>query len=253
MAPPHPGALPSPSTGSRDASPAFAAPWWPGLQGLLARDLRACVRRPADSFALLVFFVLVASLFPLAIGPEPELLRRIAPGVAWVTALLASMLSLGRLFADDLSDGTLEHLLLSPTPLALLVLGKALVHWLTSGLPLALVSPLVALQFGLSAEACAALAASLLLGTPVLSLLGAIGAALTVGLRGAAALLSLLMLPLVVPVMLFGTAVVDGAQAATDTAAAWSLMGALLALALAGAPLAGAAGLRVALDGGDSP
>lgn len=233
-----------------DSPPAHAAQ--PGLLGglacLLGRDLRLAWRRPADPLAALLFFVIVVSLFPLGIGPEPELLRRMAPGIIWVAALLASMLSLARLFADDLQDGTLESQLLSCTPLSLLVLGKALAHWLCSGLPLALVSPLLALQFGLAPDAMAVLAASLLLGTPVLSLVGAIGAALTVGVRGAGVLLSLLVLPLVVPVLIFGANAVDASNVGMGVAGHFSLLGAMLVLALAGAPPAAALALRIALE-----
>jgi len=219
-----------------------------GLRCVVARDLRLALRRPADTLSVLFFLVIVVSLFPLGIGPEPELLRRMAPGVVWVAALLASMLSLARMFADDLQDGTLESLLLSATPLPLLVLGKALAHWLASGLPLALVSPLLAMQFGLAPDAMGLLAVSLLLGTPVLSLVGAIGAALTVGVRGAGVLLSLLVLPLVVPVLIFGAGAVDAGSAGTSVAAHFSLLAALLVLALAGAPPAAAAALRIAFE-----
>ncbi len=219
-----------------------------GVRCIVLRDLRVALRRPADGAAVLVFFVIVASLFPLGVGPEPELLRRMAPGVVWVAALLASMLSLARMFADDFQDGTLEQQLLSTTPLALLVLGKAAAHWLGSGLPLALLSPLLALQFGLSLEAMGVLAASLLLGTPVLSLIGAVGAALTVGVRGAGVLLSLLVLPLVVPVLIFGAGAVDASSAGGSVAGHFSLLGAMLMLALAGSPPAAAAALRIALE-----
>lgn len=219
-----------------------------GVACLVERDLRLAWRRPADPLAALLFFVIVVSLFPLGIGPEPELLRRMAPGIVWVAALLASMVSLARLFADDLQDGTLESQLLSATPLALLVLGKALAHWLCTGLPLALVSPLLALQFGLAPHAMGVLAASLLLGTPVLSLVGAIGAALTVGVRGAGMLLSLLVLPLVVPVLIFGANAVDASNAGMGVAGHFSLLGAMLVLALAGAPPAAAAALRIAFE-----
>lgn len=219
-----------------------------GIANVVVRDLRIALRRRTDTGALLFFFVIVVSLFPLGIGPEPELLRRMAPGVVWVAALLASMLSLARLFADDLQDGTLEQQLLSATPLSLLVLGKALAHWLCSGLPLALISPLLALQFGLAPEAMAVLAASLLLGTPVLSLVGAIGSALTVGVRGAGVLLSLLVLPLVVPVLIFGAGAVDASTTGAGVAGHFSLLGAMLVLALAGAPPAAAAALRIAFE-----
>ncbi|RZL68386.1 MAG: heme exporter protein CcmB [Variovorax sp.] len=219
-----------------------------GVRCIVVRDLRLALRRPADTAAVLFFFVIVVSLVPLGIGPEPELLRRVAPGIVWVAALLASMLSLARLFADDLADGTLEQQLLSTTPLSLLVLGKAFVHWLCSGLPLAMVAPLLAIQFGLPWESTGVLVASLLLGTPVLSLVGAIGAALTVGVRGAGVLLSVLVLPLVIPVLIFGAGAVDASLTGTGVSGHFSLLAAMLVLALAGAPPATAAALRIALD-----
>lgn len=219
-----------------------------GVRALFLRDLRLALRRRSDTAAALVFFFIVVSLFPLGVGPEPALLRRMAPGVVWVAALLASMLSLSRLFADDQQDGTLEQLLLSATPLPLLVLAKTAAHWLCSGLLLALASPVLALQFDLPAEAAGVLAGSLLLGTPLLSLIGAIGAALTVGVRGAGVLLSLLVLPLCIPVLIFGAGAVDAYLAGLSIAPHLSLLGAMLALALVGAPLAGAAALRIAME-----
>lgn len=218
------------------------------MAALLQRDLRVALRRRADTGAVLVFFLIVVSLFPLGVGPQFELLRRLGAGVVWVAALLASMLSLARLFADDHADGTLEQLLLSPTPLALLVLSKAAAHWLASGLLLVAASPLLALQFDLEGRAIGVLFVSLLLGTPLLSLIGAIGAALTVGLRGAGVLLGLLVLPLVSPVLIFGAGAVDAAAAGLDPGAHLSLLGAMLALALVLAPLAAAAALRIAHD-----
>jgi len=218
------------------------------LLALLQRDLRIALRRRADSGSALVFFVIVVSLFPLGVGPQFELLRRMGPGVVWVAALLASMLALGRLFADDHADGTLEQMLLSPTPLALLVLAKTAAHWLASGLLLVLVSPLLALQFDLGGEAAGVLCLSLLLGTPLLSLLGAIGAALTVGLRGAGVLLSLLVLPLAAPVLIFGAGAVEATQAGLSATAHFSLLGAMLLVALVLAPLAAAAALRIAVE-----
>ena len=191
------------------------------LLAVFRRDLRIALRRRADTGSALVFFVIVVSLFPLGVGPQYELLRRMAPGVVWVAALLASMLALGRLFADDHADGTLEQMLLSPAPLALLVLAKSAAHWLASGLLLVLISPLLALQFDLGAQAAGVLLLSLLLGTPVLSLIGAIGAALTVGLRGAGVL---------------------------GFAAHFSLLGAMLLVGLVLAPLAAAAALRIAFE-----
>ena len=215
---------------------------------IFVRDLRLALRRQADTLAAMVFFVMVVSLFPLGIGPESALLRTMAPGVVWVAALLSSMLSLTRLFADDHQDGTLEQLLLSAHPLAFLALGKISAHWMGSGLLLALVAQLLALQFDLSPAACGVLVLSLLLGTPVLSLLGAIGAALTVGLRGGSVLLSLLVLPLAVPVLVFGAGAVEAYNAGLGISAHLSLLGALLVLALAAAPVVVAAALRIALE-----
>ncbi|MBC7436169.1 MAG: heme exporter protein CcmB [Bdellovibrionales bacterium] len=218
------------------------------MRCVFARDLRIALRRRADTLAALVFFVMVASLFPLAAGADPKLLRAIAPGVVWVAALLASMLSLARLFSDDWQDGTLEQMLLSAHPLGLLVLGKIAAHWVSSGLLLALVSPLVALQFDLSAPATVVLFLSLLLGTPVLSLIGAIGAALTVGLRGAGVLLSLLVLPLCIPVLVFGAGSVEAHNAGLGVGGHFSLLGALLVLALVAAPLVAGAALRISVE-----
>jgi heme exporter protein B len=219
-----------------------------GVRCIIARDLRIAFRRRADTLGALIFFVIVVSLFPLGVGPETQLLRTMAPGVVWVAALLASMLSLSRLFADDYQDGTLEQLLVSSHPLALLVFGKIVAHWLASGLLLALVSPLLALQFDLSPAATGVLIASLLLGTPVLSLIGAIGAALTVGLRGASVLLSLLVLPLCIPVLIFGAGSVEAYSAGLGVAGHLSLLGALLALSLVAAPLVAATALRIAVE-----
>ena len=215
---------------------------------IFVRDLRLALRRRADTLAAMIFFVMVVSLFPLGIGPESALLRTMAPVVVWVAALLSSMLSLTRLFADDHQDGTLEQLLLSAHPLAFLALGKIAAHWMGSGLLLVLVAPLLALQFDLSPAACGVLVLSLLLGTPVLSLLGAIGAALTVGLRGGSVLLSLLVLPLAVPVLVFGAGAVEAYNAGLGISAHLSLLGALLVLALAAAPVVVAAALRIALE-----
>lgn len=221
------------------------------LQGLVCvftRDLRIALRRRTDTLAALVFFVMVASLFPLGVGPEPQLLHSMAGGVLWVAALLASMLSMGRLFEADFQDGTLEQLLLSAHPLTLLVLGKTAAHWIGSGLLLSLIAPLLAMQYGLSPGAVAVLTASLLLGTPVLSLLGAIGAALTVGLRGAGALSSLLVLPLCIPVLIFGAGAVQAHDSGLDVTGHFSLLGAMLVLALAAAPWTAAAALRIGME-----
>jgi len=219
-----------------------------GLKTVLRRDLRVSLRRRSDTFSTLIFFVMVVSLFPLGVGPEPQLLRTMAPGVLWVAAMLASMLSLPRLFADDHSDGTLEQMLLSTHSLAWLVLGKTLAHWVGSGLPLVLLSPVLALQFDLSASATGVLVLSLLLGTPILSLMGAIGAALTVGLRGASVLLSLLVLPLTIPVLIFGAGAVEAHNAGLGVSGHFSLLGALLIVTLMAAPWTAAAALRISLE-----
>jgi heme exporter protein B len=218
------------------------------LRSLLVRDLRLAQRRKADTLGAAVFFVIVASLFPLGIGPEPALLKRMGPGVVWVAALLAAMLSMPRLFADDAADGTLEQLLLSSTPLPLLVLAKVAAHWLVSGALLVLVSPLLALQYGLHADQIGMLMLTLVLGTPVLSLMGAIGSALTVGVRGASVLLALLVLPLVTPVLIFGAGAVDAVGGGLSPAGHLSLLGAMLVIALFAAPLAAALALRISVD-----
>ncbi len=218
------------------------------MRCILMRDLKLALRRRADTLSALVFFVLVTSLFPLGVGPEPALLRSMAAGVVWVAALLAAMLSLGRMFADDYQDGTLEQLLLAACPLPMLVAAKIAAHWLCSGLLLALASPLLALQFDLGAQAAWVLILSLLIGTPLLSLVGAVGAALTVGVRGAAVLMPLLVLPLCIPVLIFGAAAVEASRAGLGVLGHFSLLGAFLALALVGAPWATAAALRIALE-----
>ena len=233
---------------SLPAADAVPGGWWVALRAVFQRDLRIALRRRVDTGSALVFFVIVVSLFPLGVGPQFELLRQMGPGVVWVAALLASMLSLGRLFADDHADGTLEQMLLAPTPLALLVLAKTAAHWLSAGLLLVLISPLLALQFDLGTEAAGVLFVSLLLGTPLLSLIGAIGAALTVGLRGAGVLLSLLVLPLCAPVLIFGAGAVESSLAGLGVAAHFSLLGAMLVMALFLAPLAAAAALRIAVE-----
>lgn len=215
---------------------------------LIRRDLLVAMRRKSEVLTTLFFFVIVASLFPLGIGPEPVLLRRIAPGVLWVGALLACMLSLNRLFAADHTDGTLEQMALSPEPLALLVSGKVVAHWLVSGLPLVLIAPVLGLQFDLEPRALLVLAASLLLGTPLLSLVGAIGAALTLGVRGGGVLLSLLTLPLYIPALIFGAGAVEADLSGLGAGGHLSLLAALLVLAIFFAPWATAAALRIALE-----
>jgi heme exporter protein B len=212
------------------------------------RDLLLAWRRRGDVATALLFFVIVTSLFPLGIGAEPSLLRAIAPGVIWVAALLSSMLSLARLFAADYEDGTLEQMLLGAAPLGVVAAAKALAHWLVAGLPLAAIAPLIALQYDLAAQLFGVLALSLLLGTPVLSLIGAIGAALTLGLRGGGVLLSLLVLPLYVPVLIIGAGAVEMAAAGLAPAGQLLLLGALLVVAAAFAPWAIAAALRISLE-----
>lgn len=218
------------------------------LRVLIGRDLLLAMRRRSDVANALLFFVIVASLFPLGVGPEPNLLRTIAPGVIWVAALLASMLGLGRMFAADYADGTLEQMLLGCVPLGLIVVGKAIAHWLVSGLPLVLLAPVLVLQFDLSADAFMVLMASLMLGTPSLTLIGAVGAALTLGVRGAGVLTSLLVLPLYVPVLILGTSAVDAAAGGVTVQAHLLLLGAFLIFAGAFAPWAAAAALRISLD-----
>ncbi|MBF0257117.1 MAG: heme exporter protein CcmB [Gammaproteobacteria bacterium] len=215
---------------------------------IIRRDLLLAMRRRSDLFTTLFFFVIVVSLFPLGIGPELNTLRLIAPGVVWVAALLASMLALERLFAQDHNDGSLEQMLLSPQPVALLVLGKVLAHWLVTGLPLVIMAPLLGLQYDLSAQSLGVLILSLLLGTPSLSLIGAIGAALTLGLRGGGVLVSLLVLPLYIPVLIFGAGAVEASASGLGAESHLSLLGAILIGALLLSPLATAAALRISAE-----
>jgi heme exporter protein B len=215
---------------------------------VIARDLLLAMRRKADVLTTLFFFVIAVSLFPLGIGPETSLLRKIAPGIVWVAAMLAAMLSLGRMFSDDYRDGTLEQLLLAPQPLGLMVGAKIIAHWLLSGLPLVLIAPLLGLQFDLDRDALLILISSLLLGTPVLSLIGAIGAALTLGVRGGGVLVSLLVLPLFIPVLIFGAGAVEASVTGLGPAAHLSLLGAMLLVALFFAPWATALALRIAVE-----
>ncbi|MDR4518698.1 MAG: heme exporter protein CcmB [Nitrosomonas sp.] len=215
---------------------------------IVQRDLLLAVRRRSDVLTTLFFFVIVVSLFPLSVGPEMNMLRTMAPGVVWVAALLASMLSLGRLFSNDYLDGTLEQMLLSPQSLFFLVLGKALAHWLVTGVPLVMMAPVLGIQYDLPADALFVLTISLLLGTPVLSLIGAIGAALTLGLRGGGVLVSLLVLPLYIPVLIFGAGAVEANMSGLDYDAHLSLLGAFLLVSLVFAPWATSASLRVSME-----
>jgi heme exporter protein B len=206
------------------------------------------MRRRAEVANALLFFVIVASLFPLGVGPEPGLLRTIAPGIIWVAALLASLLALGRMFAPDHADGTLEQMLLAAAPLGLIVVGKVIAHWLVSGLPLVLLAPVLAVQFDLDAESLLVMIASLLLGTPSLTLIGAVGAALTLGVRGASVLMALLVLPLYVPVLILGTTAVDAAASGVGAQAHLLLLAAFLVFTAAFSPVAVAAALRIAME-----
>lgn len=217
-------------------------------RAVVERDLLIAARRRSDVLTTFFFFVIVVSLFPLGVGPQPDTLREIAPGVVWVAALLAAMLSLARMFGADYADGTLEQLALTPQPLTLLVLAKILAHWLTTGLPLVLIAPLLGLQFGLPGDALVTLLLSLLIGTPALSLIGAAGAALTLGVRGGGALTALLVLPLYVPVLVFGAGAVSASATGMGAAGHLSLLGAMTLAALAFAPWATAMALRIALE-----
>lgn len=221
---------------------------WLAVRGVMRRDLQLAFRRKSEWLGAVFFLVVVAALFPLAIGPEPATLRLIGPGVLWVAALLSSMLSLGRLFDADHQDGSLEQLALSAAPLSWLVAAKLCAHWLVAGLPLVLLSPLLGVQFGLASEALGMLALTLLIGTPVLSLLGAIGAALTLGVRGGGVLQSLLLLPLYVPVLVFGTGAVDAQMRGLGAEAHVSVLLALLCGSAALSPWACAAALRLAME-----
>lgn len=217
------------------------------FQCILMRDLTLAMRRRTEVMTTLFFFIIVVSLFPLGVGTEKATLRLIAPGVVWVAALLASMLALERLFSGDFSDGTLEQMLLTPQPVPVLVLGKVCAHWLLTGLPLVLMAPLVALQYSLPEQTLWVMMASLLIGTPILSLIGAIGAALTLGLRGGGILLSLLVLPLYIPVLVYGAGAVSNADAA-GLQAYFSLLIAFLMLALVFSPWATSAALRISVE-----
>lgn len=212
------------------------------------RDITVAWRRRSDIMSVFFFFIIAASLFPLGLGSDPELLHAIAPSVLWVAALLSCMLSLPRMFATDYVDGTLEQLIMSNQPILLIALMKVLAHWVLSGLPLVLVAPLIGLQFNLSMDELQVLALSLLLGTPTLSLIGSIGAALTLGLRGGGVLIALLVLPLYIPVLVFGAGAVNAVSVGMDASGGISLLGALLALALVFAPLTASCALKIAVE-----
>ena len=219
-----------------------------GVWLTLTRDIKLAMRSKGELAQALAFFIIVVSLFPLAIGPESAVLKRIAAGVVWVCALLAVMLTLPRLFQSDYVDGTLEQLALSPYPLPLLCAGKMLAHWLTTGLPLAVVAPVLGLQFGLDMSELLIMIAGLLLGTPILTMLGAIGAALVLGVRGGSILMALLVLPLYIPVLIFGAGAVEASLAGVDAMANLSLLAAMLLFGLVTTPFAAAAAVKISLD-----
>lgn len=215
---------------------------------LFLRDVRLAFRNSAEILNPLWFFLIIITLFPLGIGPEPQTLTRIMPGIVWVAALLASLLGMDRLFRDDYLDGSLEQMMLMPLPLSGVVLSKVVAHWTVTGLPLLLTSPLVALLFGLSWQSWQTLALTLLLGTPTLSFLGAIGVGLTVGLRRSGVLLSLLVLPLTIPLLIFATAAVDAAQMQLPVGGYLAILGAFLAGCATLSPFATAAALRISVQ-----
>lgn len=220
-----------------------------GLISLVVRrDLVLAMRRRADVLTTLIFFVMVVSLFPLGIGPEMDMLRKMAPGLVWVSALLASMLSLGRMFSADYLDGTLEQMMLAPQSLAIVVLSKILAHWMVSGFPLVIIAPVLGMQFDMPAQSLWVLMITLLLGTPILSVIGAAGAALTLGLRGGGALVSLLVLPLCIPVLIFGAGAVESVVSGINAGSNLALLGAILVMALVFMPWITAHALRISLE-----
>ncbi len=219
------------------------------FRALVKRDLLLAMRRRSDVFTVLLFFIIVVSIFPLGISFEKAILQKIAPGVVWVAALLASTLALERIFANDYADGTLEQILLTAQPLSILVFAKIFAHWLLTGLPLVLIAPLAGLQYHLSATTIGTMMVMLLIGTPILSMIGAIGAALTLGLRGGGILISLLVLPLYIPVLVYGSGAIEASmQGDVSLQPYYLLLLAFLLLALVFAPWATAASLRISVE-----
>jgi heme exporter protein B len=235
-------------TAAADAPAGPGASFTEVFASILLRDMKLASRRRIDALLPLAFFVVAISLFPLGVGPEPKMLREMAPGIVWVCALLASMLSVSSLFAGDHADGSLEQMLLAPQPAIAVAAAKCSAHWLLTGLPLIVASPLIGLLFGMSGPALAALVFGLLLGTPILSLLGALGAALTLGLRSGGMLLILIVLPLATPALIFGAGAVGTIEAGLSATGHFSLLGALLIATALGAPLATAAALRISTE-----
>ena len=219
-----------------------------GFTAVVKRDVVLAMRRKTEVLMAVFFFVVVAALFPLGIGPDLNTLRMVAPGILWVGALLASMLSLNRLFASDYADGTLEQMALAPTGLTQLVAGKVVAHWLLSGFPLVVLAPLLGVQFDLSATALWTLSLSLLIGTPVLSLIGSIGAALTLGVRGGEVLIAMLVLPLYVPTLVFGAGAVQAEVTGLGASAQLSILAAMTLISAVLSPWASTAALRLALE-----
>jgi len=218
------------------------------FSAVYARDLRLALRRRVEALLPVVFFIVAVSLFPLGVGPEPQTLRAIAAGVVWVCALLASMLSVSNLYALDHADGSLEQMLLSGHPATEMVAAKAAAHWTITGAPLVLAAPVIGLLLDMSPQGLAVLVGTLLLGTPILSLLGGVGAALTLGLRSAGVLLILLILPLTIPALIFGAGAVGAVDSGISASGHFSLLGALLIITALTAPLATAVALRIALE-----
>lgn len=218
------------------------------FRAICTRDLQVALRRWGDIASPVVFYVMVTTLFPLALSPEPDVLRNLGPAVLWIAALLATLLSLNALFRSDVDDGSMEQLAIGPHPLALIMLGKTFAHWLLSGLPLIVLAPLLAVTYHLPLEGVGALCLTLLLGTPTLSLLGSIGAALTAGVRQSGGLLAILVLPMMLPVLMFGARATELAASGEDITGPLYLLGAFLVLALTMVPLASAAAIRISLD-----
>lgn len=220
------------------------------MKGVFARDMKVAFRQRQDLLNPLLFFIMVVTLFPLGVSPEVSFLQEAGAGILWVAALLSVLLSLDHLFRHDFDDGTLEQLVLQPQPLFLLILAKTMAHWMLTGLPLVMLTPILGVMVHLDGNSIAVLCLTLLIGTPVLSFIGAIGAALTLGLRSAGVLLSLLIIPLYIPVLIFGTGTVAAASEGAPVGAYLALMGAFLVLAATLAPFAAAAALRISLSNG---
>lgn len=221
---------------------------WSVFWAICLRDLQVALRRWGDLASPVVFYIMVTTLFPLALSPEREVLRTLGPAVLWIAALLATLLSLNALFRSDVDDGSMEQLVIGPHPLALIMFGKTFAHWLLSGLPLVLLAPVLAITYHLPVEGVGALCLTLLVGTPTLSLLGSIGAALTAGVRQSGGLLAILVLPLMLPVLMFGARATELAASGETITGPLYLLGAFLALALTIVPLASAAAIRISLD-----